>query len=98
MQNIEKRRTWIDIYATIIGAAKDGPTKKTRLVYNANLNFNVLEKILPEMSELGFINITCGNPNPRKLRVEVTDLGLEFSKDYEEFLKKYSLDKVIKKY
>lgn len=48
------RRNDLDICADILKTAKTG-AKKTRIVYNANLNFKIIEKYLRKLIENGLL-------------------------------------------
>ena len=48
------RRHKLDIMADILRLSKDG-SKKTRLVYLANINFNMLKKYVSLLESKGFI-------------------------------------------
>lgn len=49
------RRTRFDIVVDIICTLMNGGANKTRIVYNANLNFHLVEKYLKYMKEKGLI-------------------------------------------
>lgn len=51
------RRNDLDIIADILRVARDG-AKKTRIVYQANLNFNIIKKYLKRMTDLGLIEVS----------------------------------------
>ncbi len=73
------RRNNLDIYADILRAARGG-AKKTRIVYQANLNFKIVEKYLKNLILRGYLE-TNGNG------VYLTTLkGNGFIKRYEELL------------
>ncbi len=52
--NSMSRRNDLDIQADLLGIASRG-AKKTRLVYQANLNFQVIRKYLKMLTDKGFI-------------------------------------------
>ena len=48
------RRNDLDIFADILSVARNG-ARKTRIVYNANLNFKIVEKYLSRLREKGLL-------------------------------------------
>ena len=52
-----KRRTYLDHTAEILRLSKQG-TRKTAMVYTANLNFYIIKKRLKELIELGLLQET----------------------------------------
>jgi len=72
------RRDKFEIIASILNKARDG-TKKTRLVYETNLNFTMLRKYMHVLSERGFVIATNG-------RIYTTMKGIEFLEKYEELM------------
>ncbi len=72
------RRGELDILADILEAAEGG-TKKTQIVYRANLNFSVVKRYLRKLLETGFIRIEG--------RFYVTtEKGLEFLDNYRKLM------------
>lgn len=72
------RRHKFEIIASILKRAKDG-TRKTRLVYETNLNFTMLGKYMKILSEKGFINSSNG-------KLYTTMKGIEFLEKYDELM------------
>lgn len=72
------RRHKFEIIANILTQAKDG-TRKTRLVYETNLNFTMLGKYVKTLSEKGFINSSNG-------KLYTTMKGIEFLEKYDELM------------
>lgn len=73
-----KRRSRFEIVADILDMAKEG-TKKTRLVYETNLNFSMLGKYLKILSEKGLVFSEDGE-------ILATVRGLELLEKYEELM------------
>lgn len=73
------RRNSLDIYADILRSARGG-AKKTRIVYQANLNFKIVEKYLKNLILGGYLET---NGDGVYL---TTPKGNGFIKRYEEFL------------
>jgi len=71
-----KRRTKFDIVIVILDVVSGGATK-TKIVYSANLNFNLATKYLDLLLEKGFVR-TDGS------RYEITDGGKVFLKKAKE--------------
>lgn len=69
------RRHQLDIIAEILKISEKG-SKKTRLVYLANINFTMLRKYTKLLEKKGFI-YTLND------RIYTTHEGLEFLKQYE---------------
>jgi predicted transcriptional regulator len=73
------RRNNLDIFADILKAARGG-ARKTRIVYQANLNFKIVEKYLRSLVLNGFLE-------PLKDGAYVTSpRGLLFLQQYEELI------------
>jgi predicted transcriptional regulator len=65
-----KRRTKFDIVIAILDVVSGGATK-TKIVYKANLNFNLATKYLDFLLEKGLVRTNSG-------RYEITDEGTVF--------------------
>ena len=70
--NVAKREL-IDIYADILRAIGSG-ARKSRIVYKANLNFNLCKRYLGELLKMGLIEVKTDSP-PTWV---VTEGGQEF--------------------
>jgi predicted transcriptional regulator len=70
------RRHKLDIIAEILTLCKNG-SKKTRLVYGANINFKMLRKYQTLLENKRFITTMNG-------RIYTTYEGFEFLKDYKK--------------
>lgn len=79
-----KYRRRIDIIADILSSATNGATKKTWIMYAANLSHSLLEKYLAEMVNLELLRLNNNN------RYEITEKGLIFLKKYRCFINKYA--------
>lgn len=79
--SMAKRRR-IDIVADILDVAVKG-AKKTKIMRNANLSFNILQKYLEDTLGIGFLQL-----NNRSY--ETTERGREFLEMYSQFSLKYS--------
>ena len=77
-------RSRIQIAADILEIARSG-SRKTRIMYQANLSFDLLQKYLDLLVRFGLLEIHGG---PEKNYV-ATDKGRRFLEDYHE-LEKYS--------
>jgi len=75
-----KRRGEIDIFAEILCLANEGGIKKTPIVYQANLNFKILDIFLSELLERGLIEV-------KDQVYETTDRGIKFLYHYGEIKK-----------
>lgn len=84
-----RRRNSLDIMADILGAARGG-SKKTWIVYKANLNFNIFNKYLSELTKNGLLMIRKGS-----VIYETTEKGIEFLKQYDR-LREYRESKDLK--
>jgi predicted transcriptional regulator len=78
-----KNRDGLGIVAAILEAAHSGASK-TRIMYQANLSFSLLEKYLDVAGSAGFVQPDSG-------RYQLTDLGKAFLKDYRAFHERYDL-------
>lgn len=76
----KKRRSESDILAEILYLANEGGIKKTSIVYQANLNFTIIEGFLSELLERGLIEV-------KDKIYETTDRGITFLHHYEELRK-----------
>jgi len=73
------RRNDVDICADILGVAERG-ARKTRIVYRANLNFDIVKKYLERLIESDLIRRTDD------LHYETTEKGVKFLEGYRELL------------
>ncbi len=73
---VEKRRGRAEIIVDILSAAIE-ETKKTQIVYKANLNFRRARKYLPYLEEKGLIE-TIGS------EYKTTEKGKQFLRDYQK--------------
>jgi len=76
-----KYRRRLEIIADILNAAKNG-AKKTRIMYVANLSYELLEKYLAEVVNIGFMRLNNDG-------YEITEKGRLFLERYEQFSSKY---------
>ena len=72
------RRNTLDVWADILDAARDG-LRKTHIVYQANLNFNVAKKYFAGLMERGFLE-------QKDVYYITTPEGIQFLEDYERFI------------
>lgn len=77
-----KYRRRFDIIADIIGVARPR-SKKTRIMYFANLSYALLKKYLDDSMRLGFLR-SAGD------EFEVTRRGEDFLERYHQFSSRYS--------
>jgi predicted transcriptional regulator len=83
----ERRRPYrnrMEIAASILEIAKNG-SRKTRIMYLGNLSFDLLQKYLDLLVNLGLLSVRSGD---EKMYV-ATEKGREFLEDFSE-LQKYS--------
>jgi len=78
-----RKRNNLDITADILRVAEKG-AKKTRIVYQANLNFKTLHEYLEKLESAGLLE----NSVDRGGLITTTEKGSEYLDHYEEF-KKY---------
>ncbi len=80
----------MSLTAAILEAASKGASK-TRIMYNANLSYQLLEKYLQITKNLDFLKL-------RGSRYELTEEGLQFLNKYLDFNKRYgkAQDKIVK--
>ena len=76
-----KNRDRLSIVAAILEAANPGASK-TRIMFQANLSFSLLEKYLEVAATAGFVQIDSG-------KYQLTELGKEFLREYRHFHEKY---------
>ncbi|KXA95302.1 hypothetical protein AKJ36_00975 [candidate division MSBL1 archaeon SCGC-AAA259I07] len=74
-----ERRSRLDVYADILEAVKGG-SKKTHIVYQANLNFKRCKKYLDNLRGNGLIKAESNPP----LVWSITEEGKEFLKKYDD--------------
>ena len=77
-------RSRIQIAADILEIAKDG-SRKTRIMYQGNLSFDLLQKYLDMLVNFGLLEIRGG----AEKNYIATEKGQRFLEDYRE-LQKYS--------
>ena len=70
------RRCRIDIIADILKAAKDG-NKRTKLVYETNLNFTIFQEYFTLLVETGLIE-------QFNKKIYTSDRGLQYIRHYDE--------------
>jgi predicted transcriptional regulator len=76
-----KNRDRVSIVAAILESANSG-SRKTRIMFAANLSFSLLEKYLDVAMDSGFIRIEDS-------RYQLTECGREFLKQYKLFEARY---------
>ena len=74
------RRTSLDVYVDILEAAERG-AKKTRLVYRANLNFEIIKKYIASLLDSGLLII-----NEEDGMYYTTEKGLRFASKYKDLM------------
>ena len=75
-----QRRSNVDITAEILRIAKSG-SRKTRIVYGANLNFKLLNEYLRRLERAGLIR----EDNEEDGVIVTTDKGRKYLQHYEGF-------------
>ena len=73
----KKRRGEIDIFAEMLYLANEGGVTKTSMVYQANLNFTIIDRFLSELLDRALIEV-------KDKLYETTDKGITFLHHYEE--------------
>ena len=73
----KKRRNEIDIFAEMLYLANEGGVTKTSMVYQANLNFVIIDRFLSELLDRALIEF-------KDKLYETTDKGVTFLHHYEE--------------
>lgn len=68
----------MDVWADILKAAKDG-SRKTHVVYKANLNFRTAKRYFAKLIEHGFLE-------NKDIYYITTPEGKQFLEDYDKFL------------
>jgi predicted transcriptional regulator len=76
-----KNRDRLSIVAAILEAANSGASK-TRIMFQANLSFSLLEKYLEVAGTAGFVQNGNG-------KYQLTELGKEFLREYRHFHERY---------
>jgi predicted transcriptional regulator len=71
--NMSQRRSNLEIIAEILRLARKG-TKKTRIVYRANLNFKMLEDYLARLEKMGLVSQT----DEKRHLIRTTKKGKEY--------------------
>jgi len=72
-----ERRSKVDLYADILRAVKD-KSRKTHIVYEANLNFKRCENYLDELRDNGLVEVRAHSP----LQWDITEKGRDFLEKY----------------
>lgn len=73
------RRSKLDVYADTLNAVKDS-SRKTHIVYKANLNFKRCEDYLEELKDNGLIKVEAHSP----LQWDITEKGRRFLERYDQ--------------
>ncbi|MBE8538584.1 winged helix-turn-helix domain-containing protein [Geoglobus acetivorans] len=89
------RRTRFDIVVDIICTLMNGGANKTRIVYNANLNFHLVEKYLKYLKDKGLISEKQVNG---KTLYFPTEKGVELVQIYRRLSEEDFIDGKITKY
>ena len=86
MAKLSKRqyRNKIEITANILELAKQG-SRKTRIMYLGNLSFDLVQKYLTQLEQLGMLEIKSTGKGERIYNI--TPRGTEFLSDYYELQK-----------
>jgi predicted transcriptional regulator len=77
-------RTRLEITANILEIAKEG-SRKTRIMYLGNLSFDLLQKYLKQLEQLGLVSVK--NTADGERVYNVTEKGKDFLTDYYELQK-----------
>ena len=77
------RRNSLDICADILKVTQNG-ANKTRMVYKANLNFNIIKKYIKRLTDSGLLESVDGH-------FFATDKGSRFLAQYREFVEPLSV-------
>jgi predicted transcriptional regulator len=77
-------RNKIEITANILELAKQG-SRKTRIMYLGNLSFDLVQKYLTQLEQLGMLEIKSTGKGERIYNI--TPRGTEFLSDYYELQK-----------
>ena len=76
---LRRKRNFLEINAEILRIALH-VAKKTHVVYQANLNFKILQEYLDKMSGAGLITYKNGE-------IKTTDKGVAYLRQYSDFIK-----------
>lgn len=82
---MSKKRSNIDISADILKIAMEG-ARKSHIVYQANLNFAIINEYLTGLIQSGLLD----GPNEMSRLYVTTDKGLNFLNYYDEFKQFYA--------
>jgi len=74
---MSQRRSNLEIVAEILKIARKG-TKKTRIVYGANMNFKMLDEYLEKLKKAGLIANSEGNGG----LIKTTEKGIEYLQQF----------------
>ena len=80
MQNLEKKRTELEIIAEMMEYTKQ-PRKRTHIMYRLNFSFEMLKRYLSKTIKLGLLMEVEGNPRKEFKR---TQKGKKFLEAYTE--------------
>ncbi|KXA96882.1 hypothetical protein AKJ38_02385 [candidate division MSBL1 archaeon SCGC-AAA259I14] len=72
-----ERRTRMDVYADVLESVRDA-SRKTHIVYEANLNFKRCKKYLNKLKENGLVEVQSQSP----LAWVITEKGKDFLEEY----------------
>jgi predicted transcriptional regulator len=74
---MSQRRSNLEIVAEILKIARKG-TKKTRIVYGANMNFKMLDEYLEKLTKAGLIANSENNGG----LIKTTEKGVEYLQQF----------------
>ena len=77
-----RRRTRLEIAADILRIAGKG-SKKTHVVYGANLNFKILEEYLTSLEQKGLVTYDSENSNNL---IKTTEKGKEYLRQLHQLM------------
>ncbi|NQT09159.1 hypothetical protein HQ586_08790 [Candidatus Bathyarchaeota archaeon] len=77
MDNENKRRSKLEIMLTVLSAVRDGEHKPTKIMYAANMSWNLTQRVFADLVDQGLLDmreVPRGNRSIR--RYEITEKGL----------------------
>ena len=80
-----KRRSKLEIMLTVLGAVRDGEKKPTKIMYAANMSWNLTQRIFRDLVEQGLLEMREEPKGKRVIRrYELTEKGLNVLQYFEE--------------
>ena len=81
MKSGSQRRSRLEIYINVLENVRNGESKATRIMYDANLSWHSAKRTLGKLVDEGYLNVTENNDSRRTKRTyNITAKGISVLK------------------